>query len=84
VVRQPLAQPEASDLGVIQLSPFARVVLSEPEVFVALSRHLQSMQSGGPLFSTRHSGRGVRFVVVTMPDRSATAVVLPEELSTNP
>ena len=82
-------------LGRLLITPGAKEILGDSEVFSALGRHASgdwgdvseddanenefSVSRKLRIFSVYHSSNGEKFWVITEADRSATTVLLPEE-----
>lgn len=82
-------------LGHIVSTPHALEVLQNEDILTGIARHQAgdwgdvdehdrqenelSLQQGFRLFSVYHSAKGVKFWIITEPDRSATTVLLPED-----
>ena len=81
--------------GCVAITANAAQNLSDDEVSMALRRHLRgdwgeldpydrqenerALREGGQLLSVYHNRKGLRFYVLTEPDRSATTLLLPED-----
>lgn len=83
------------DLGQVVITPNALNSLPQPEVLVALGRHVsgdwgdldehdlaeneRALQQGSRLFSAYHTSNEVKFWIITEWDRSVTTILLPED-----
>ena len=81
--------------GRVVITANAAQNLSDDEVTAALRRHLRgdwgeldpydrqendrALREGGRLLSVYHNRKGLRFYILTEPDRSATTLLLPED-----
>ena len=81
--------------GCVAITANAAQNLSDDEVTTALRRHLRgdwgeldpydrqenerALREGGRLLSVYHNSKGLRFYVLTEPDRSATTLLMPED-----
>jgi len=83
------------DMGSLYMTPHARDVLSETEIFEALMRHSSgdwgdvekddweqnefSLHERLRLYSVYHTANGVKLLIITEADRSSTTVLMPED-----